>query len=188
MQFICSDPRHNTKKSYSMHLKFLSFILIMHIFINECIIINYIYFINIRNDSGPHFCYSWHKILIFSLELEFYQKQLVLSLIPTIKSSYARKMKKVSKFRNLFYIVPIWKTIYYYKKNVFLSDSTTGWPKVRFGTKCPSITSRWRVSAPADINFWHSPTRLPKFEFKIEGAIFSFGILIFKWKVMVCDK
>ena len=29
------------------------------------------------------------------------------SLIPTIRSSYARQMKKVSKFRNLFCIVPM---------------------------------------------------------------------------------
>ena len=53
-----------------------------------------IYLSSVPNDSGPHFYNSWHKILIFSLELEFYQKQLLSSLIPTIRSSYARQMKK----------------------------------------------------------------------------------------------
>ena len=66
-----------------------------------------IYLSSVPNDSRPHFCNSWDKILIFSLELEFYQKQLVPSLIPTIRSSYARQMKKLSKFRNLFCIVPM---------------------------------------------------------------------------------
>ena len=67
-----------------------------------------IYLLSVPNDSRPHFCNSWDKILIFSLELEFYQKQLVPSLIPTIRSSYARQMKKLSKFRNLFCIVPLY--------------------------------------------------------------------------------
>merc|ERR1711917_215807 len=53
-------------------------------------------------------CKSSHYMLLCDkLELEFYQKQLLPSLIPTIRSSYARQMKKVSKFRNLFCIVPL---------------------------------------------------------------------------------
>ena len=66
-----------------------------------------IYLSSVPNDSGPHFYNSWHKILIFSLELEFYQKQLLSSLIPTFRAPYARQMKKVSNLRNLFCIVPI---------------------------------------------------------------------------------
>ena len=46
------------------------------------------------------------KILFFSLKLEFYQKQLPPSLIPTFRAPYARQIKKVSNLRNLICIVP----------------------------------------------------------------------------------
>ena len=43
------------------------------------------------------------KAVVSSLHVESISP----SLIPTIRSSYARQMKKVSKFRNLFCIVPM---------------------------------------------------------------------------------
>ena len=69
-----------------------------------------IYLLSVPNDSGPHYCDSWHKILIFSLELELYQKRLAPSLIPTFRTQYERQIKKVSNLRNLFCIVPIMTT------------------------------------------------------------------------------
>src|SRR5262245_9421530 len=48
---------------------------------------------------------------------------------------------------------------------------TSGGPNVMFGTKWPSITSRWRRSAPPSTTLWISCSRCPKSAERIDGAI-----------------
>src|SRR5690606_33090789 len=47
----------------------------------------------------------------------------------------------------------------------------TGGPKVMFGTKCPSITSRWIQSAPARATASTSAPSREKSEDRMDGAI-----------------
>jgi hypothetical protein len=44
-------------------------------------------------------------------------------------------------------------------------------PKLMFGTKCPSITSRWKKSAPKPCTSSISAPSFAKFADKIDGAI-----------------
>src|SRR5262249_47853181 len=53
----------------------------------------------------------------------------------------------------------------------FRTDSTTGGPIVRFGTKCPSITSRWSIRAPPRSTRAISSARREKSADRIEGTI-----------------
>lgn len=82
-----------------------------------------------------------------------------------------------------------WTSKYGSGPRSFRSDSTSGWPNVRFGTKCPSITSRCsqsaprnrhfsgvrcdvsgrRISSPAANSFRHSEARLARSELRIDG-------------------
>lgn len=48
---------------------------------------------------------------------------------------------------------------------------TIGCPNVRFGTKCPSITSRCRQSDPLSRSRWHSEAKDERSALKIEGPI-----------------
>ncbi len=48
---------------------------------------------------------------------------------------------------------------------------TSGGPNVMFGTKCPSITSRWSTVAPASTTFRISSARRPKSAERIDGAM-----------------
>src|SRR5262245_1982090 len=50
---------------------------------------------------------------------------------------------------------------------------TSGGPNVMFGTKCPSITSRWRRSAPASTTLRISSPRRAKSAERIDGATFT---------------
>jgi hypothetical protein len=49
----------------------------------------------------------------------------------------------------------------------------TAGPNEMFGTKCPSITSRWIQSAPAGIDRAHFLADLAKSEASMDGAISS---------------
>ena len=71
-------------------------------------------------------------------------------------------------------------TIKWMSKGRFVSlrrAATRAWPKVMFGTKRPSITSRWRRSAPPASAARTSSARRPKSAVKIEGASFIVGTL-----------
>jgi len=52
------------------------------------------------------------------------------SLIPTIRASYARQMKKLSKFRNPFCIVPLFKKIDANNDNKISRDAFIGHMKL----------------------------------------------------------
>lgn len=56
---------------------------------------------------------------------------------------------------------------------------TTGAPKVRFGTKCPSMMSMWSQSAPLAIVVEQAAPSAAKSEERIDGAIIVLGAMMF---------
>ena len=64
----------------------------------------------------------------------------------------------------------------------FLNDFTTSGPIVRFGTKCPSITSMCIYSQLLESSAFISSLRIEKSADKIEGAILVFPCIIFHFQ------